>query len=427
MERGNVEALVSRERIAAALSAMTAVLVLDSHVDVAERFALGCAADMQPVVEQFSNRQLVEPITATEAADPVQLQAHLADIEQQYGLPIELLEADIEYPGYHIQSIDETKPQDTADVLNGVVDAMQEMTPELVSKLGLSSIQVAGEIDRINRPDLSTKGVYVHSKHIVIDAGPSRQSVALTMFHELVHAVDRQVICSGLDYDVDNQISQYTPEIMIGQLDTPGPDRVYANQFASTGVTEDRAYAMASAVFERGIIQASDPDDNSPLQRKQEILVNRYDQLLPGFRRHLEAKTPSLRATTVERYDKLINPLDNQRRSTILSIAIDMYKHDMPFEQLRHSTIQIDRLDGKTIQVNNPVIIRDIDDDILGVFWSKQSELEINNYVQFDEFSMQLLETDDSYTLIAPLDSTDGSYLPKVMSIDGVKSQVVDS
>ena len=96
------------------------------------------------------------------------------------------------------------------------------------------------------------------------------------------------------DTPTEEIIEKYEQELP-KELVTYGPDRMFASPYGATTAAEDFATIAAFTLEIRGIIQPEDADFGSPLQLKQQIILERLDELLPGFRAFAKERSELLR------------------------------------------------------------------------------------------------------------------------------------
>lgn len=123
------------------------------------------------------------------------------------------------------------------------------------------------------------------------------------VFHETAHAIEVSVMCDSSDFEVDEKFAGNTMYLHYGMtaddldqsLFEPTANRQFYSHHSAENVMEDRATALTSAVYGRGRIQAGDPDYSSEFRRKQEEVIVRFDNVMPGFNSMVDVRTPYLR------------------------------------------------------------------------------------------------------------------------------------
>lgn len=74
-----------------------------------------------------------------------------------------------------------------------------------------------------------------------------------------------------------------------------GANRIFAREYGAVSVYEDFATIVEFSLEYRGLIMPGDADYGSPLQLKQQLIIDRIEKITPGFRAYVEARSRLLR------------------------------------------------------------------------------------------------------------------------------------
>ncbi len=344
------------------------------------------------------------------------LAEHLAEIEELYGVEI----------AFKIKKQDSDTNIKNAITLNGVVDALQEVSPALTNELDLSSITITDSIETADHKDAS--GLYIAGPNEIIVEHSSYDSARQIAIHEFAHAIDYQLLCPPHDVAVDvtfAQHSQTSSDLLPAHL-SPTPDRMFANEYGSTNIREDRATQFEYLFYDRGLVREHDPDYASPFHKKQAELLRRLEMLLPGVTEHLDHKTTLLRADSNELKSNIENPFKKGEFSPALSILSNAFLNKIPVEQLRDTVVTISYPGQEAITIQNPVVMRDSDEIITAIAWTpaKDSVFLVDTAYNDSEF-ISFQRTPQTTRHFGYIDSTASGgpgFLRGGISIDGVQA-----
>lgn len=197
-----------------------------------------------------------------------------------------------------------------------LVLAVNEYPNSLLQSLGIDTIRLGniyenfgGHFDRTNREIRVEFDILGNTKS-------SLSNVRTILSHELLGHAAHSIYCQG-NIHADQEISvlngaasylgrpngesmtieelkAYYAQIPAEQL-AYGPDRAFAREYGATSVTEDVATIVEFTTDKRGLIKEGDADFGSPLQKKQAAIMERMEQILPGFKAFVEQRTKILR------------------------------------------------------------------------------------------------------------------------------------
>lgn len=360
-------------------------------------------------------------------------QAELVEyLSQHYDTPIGLVAEDKTVGSLSIMPVE---AESTTEDLHYLADALSMLPAELVAQLDISSISLAGEMQRTDsRPDPS--GIYFSSQNEIYIDADRRKDWRGVVVHEIMHAIDYQILRTA-DTKHNDQLYLESSKDLYGkntednnQIKSrhikPNPDRKFVSTYGATSINEDRATMLAYTFYERGIIQQNDPDWDSPFHQKQQLLLAQLETLAPGTIAYLESRTPLLR----ENSDELLSSVPNDNKpgefSTPRAIIAQAYINDRPVEQLVGTEFMMVNTCGHVDSVVNPVVVRDNDGDIAGFAWTNpSSEIGLKvEHAYYDPALVAVKKSPGAYSNFGLVESTspnrDEGFVDGGLRVNGV-------
>lgn len=197
---------------------------------------------------------------------------------------------------------DLSSAMDTAKVLSSVISQIMIYNPDILQRFGIDRIRLANIYQTF-------AGHYNPGDHEILfdfkDDKLQDEGIYKVMIHELAHAYYDK-FCNGIQHN-DSEISNHNSIEYVGcpgecgdnnipqELYQYGLRREFVNEYATSSVKEDFATIVAWSFVERGIIMPGDADYKSPLYYKQQIIIDRLEQMIPGSREFLAKLTILLR------------------------------------------------------------------------------------------------------------------------------------
>lgn len=198
---------------------------------------------------------------------------------------------------------------DLADVMS----VLSEYPPGLLSVLGVDTVKLADTY----KSDAIGGHYDTSANEIQIEYNKARESgfdirrLKITVAHEIGHAI-HDTLCAGYDHDdlelagsieflgyppgkaTEDELTLFYQQVPIAQV-VYGPERIFPGLYGATSVEEYFASIVSFTTEERGLIQEGDADYGTLLYKNQQLVVDRIEQLLPGFRAFVEQQTRILR------------------------------------------------------------------------------------------------------------------------------------
>jgi hypothetical protein len=265
------------------------------------------------------------------------------------------------------------------NLLNLEPELVREISPTLVLTSNIETTRMAQ--DGESRTTTGAMGLSILDENkilidVVHNVYPDR-----TLLHEIEHLLAFKVICEGYDAVTDKEFSLIGSHEYAGRdeiesikdyLYRPNREREFASKYGGTVVEEDRAEIFLWTINDRGLILPGDPDYESPLRKKQELLVSRIEQLVPGFTTSLEELTRELRIVGRTELDRwLENPYESDQFGAISEILKSALDQQRPVEQLRGAVLIISQENENEYKaIENPIVVRDEDGQIYAVAWA---------------------------------------------------------
>lgn len=210
-------------------------------------------------------------------------------------------------------------PNADQQILAGKVDnllrVLNEYPRELFETIGVTSVRVAEQYESYRGHFDDTADEILVEFDAFSNGGASLDALRLTVAHEVFGHAAHSSYCEGL-IEADRQISEKNEDFdylgypqdgtspeqleqfyaqVPDELLVYGPERMFARAYGASSVAEDVATIVEFTLEQRGLIRDGDKDFGSPLQQKQQEIVGRMEEMLPGFRIFAEQHTDLLR------------------------------------------------------------------------------------------------------------------------------------
>lgn len=197
-------------------------------------------------------------------------------------------------------------------LLGNVVDVLDEYPAGFFDDIGISTLRLADTHESAaGHFDLLAGEIQLEYTHKSEDYLTDHE-IHYIVAHEVGHAVHSK-LCEGLDaYDTElagdidfigslsDTASQEETEAHYSKIPSShyeyGPERVFPREYGASSVQEYFATILEFTMEGRGLIQPEDADFGSVLQLNQELVIERIEDIYPGFRDFLELQTLRLRA-----------------------------------------------------------------------------------------------------------------------------------
>lgn len=180
------------------------------------------------------------------------------------------------------------------------------------------------DVDTIHVEKLNKIGGYFSDSNDSVGAefgsvddemGQAKKNLRQIITHEVLGHAAHARYCRG-DIQADSDLAAHTGDFKyIGLFDADwpqeeidnhykrvpteltayGPSRAFTEAYGASNSAEHFATIVAFTLEKRGLIMPGDDDHGSPLYEAQQIIVNRLEMLLPGFKQLVEARTQLLR------------------------------------------------------------------------------------------------------------------------------------
>lgn len=352
-------------------------------------------------------RDQFNPLTLSES---LQL---MEDLQDEYGLSISFPENPTSVTYHDFGTItDDPEAMEAAVTTNliSIVEAVRLFSPDILKAINLSEIAFVKDI--VRKPTYEGEDISLDVIGGLYDQNNNRIYIDMTSFddsnnyfvktqhavvHEILHAIDHQLLCSDQDFFVDEAFTklntqpyqEYNSEEMNVDIKyiRPSKHREFANDYGTSNVVEDRATILEWTLTKRGLIQPGDPDADSPLARKQEELVRRLEELNPGISNFLQLITNGFRDGTAHRYS--YDNYTGQDNELDLYMTTEHFPEEyisaeetirrgieqgINFEVLTNGILEVQRpYSSQPIIVRNPIILRSPEGEVAGVAWSSGS------------------------------------------------------
>lgn len=369
------------------------------------------AGDYDNIYSKGARKYLnAEPLNAEEAF------TLLEDLKEGFGISLTFPEQAREDALYTFGPIEDDPAVREAAItrsISGVAEALTLFSPEVIKALNLTEIAYVDGIKR--KPGFEGIGIDVagglydpHTNTIYIDVAAFGESGTLfgetieTVVHELAHAIDEQLLCSGENIGIDPSFTKFNSRPYQGykddgntvdtKLTRPNPQREYANAYATSGVAEDRATIVESLLTNRGLVLPGDPDAESPYARKQAEIVRRLEKLAPGFTQFASLRTLWLRQGAAHNYaydgyggidTELDLSLQTAAYPDELLSSVEFgdraIKEGKPLEILTNGVLEITQpYVSEPLVIKHPIIYRGPDGEITGVMYTDRSSVGLN-------------------------------------------------
>ncbi len=350
-------------------------------------------------------------------------------IDQEYGIRVSFPDEPSEVSIYQYETLagdDEAMRSAVTTNLQSLMEALQLFSPNLIRALDAPEIIYVKNISRKaefndNQDSLEIAGgmydlaegkIYVDMASAIDNSTFFSETTAVVV-HELIHAIDAQLLCGSTDVDVDLAIEQYNTinyqgfrgfeETIEDKYILPSENRVFVNDYGATNVSEDRATILEWTLVDRGIIQPTDPDANSPLAQKQAELLSRLEDLCPGTIQFIEQRTDLLRSGVAHNYnyrgiDGVYNELDLYISSELFpdeqlsghEILTRAKKLGLHLEILSNGVLEIDNpFNIESQHVESPILIRNPGGEVTAVAWGNDTYTFSDNSEQTIDISRQ--------------------------------------
>lgn len=320
-------------------------------------------------------------------------------VEQEYGFRFLIAEFDIEYGDFYAYSFRNNNALSANDALDAVhvfAKGFAAYPSELIRALGLSDIVIASHIEDRARTDPNTREPEIYSGfyedgNIFLAYNPEipleNESTAV---HELTHAVDDILFC-GTDArgDEDTMLDFALREFntvpynycnaeaeVNDHLTFPNLSREFVRDYGACNPLEDRATILEWTMVERGLIQDGDPDYLSPLHGKQQELVRRLEEVVPGITRYLQARTLEIRNRSFETGAGELNQVIDYEHlpggvASINETLEEIVRMGYSVETLVSGAIIHEQADGQRMTISNPALLRNSSGKITMALWSE--------------------------------------------------------
>jgi hypothetical protein len=350
-------------------------------------------------------------------------------IDREYGITVSFPEEPSEISIYQYETLagdDEAMRSAVTTNLQSLMEALQLFSPNLIRALDAPEIIYVKNItrkaefndhqDSVDIPggmyDLAEGKIYVDMAS-AIDNSTFFSETSAVVVHELIHAIDAQLLCGSTDIDVDLAIEQYNTinyqgfrngeETLEDKYILPSEYRVFVNDYGATNVSEDRATILEWTLVDRGIIQPTDPDAHSPLAQKQAELLSRLEDLCPGTIQFIEQRTDLLRSGVAHNYnyrgiDGVYNELDLYITSELFpdeqlsghEILTRAEKLGLHLEILSNGLLEtVNPFNMASQHVKSPILIRNPEGEITAVAWGNDTYIFSENPEQSVDISRQ--------------------------------------
>lgn len=222
-----------------------------------------------------------------------------------------------------------------------LLKALLDYPPEFLASLGVDTVRIANEYKYF-------AGHFDRGSHEILiefdtfsNGGDSLAVLRQVVTHEVLGHAVHDVICGGNVFN-DKELAQYNngyeylgntddsksiEEIKAHYKQIPhelldvGPKRTFTREYGASNTAEDFATIVEFTLEERGLILPGDPDYDSPLFKKQQLVVKRIEQLLPGFTSYAQQRTLALRNTPDSELNKPKQELITIPQDIIPSVA----------------------------------------------------------------------------------------------------------
>lgn len=284
---------------------------------------------------------------------------------------------------------------DALQAMQDYARTLQHFSPGLIRSLNLSEIAIVSHIGSTNseNTELYTRGFYDDDKNtIFLSYSPeaTAEDNWAVLAHELMHAIDFQLLCNEQDIEADFDFSQFNtipytrnPSILQEMRDAylvPNSRREFFDPYSATDPLEDRAVTLEYTITRRGLILEGDPDYLSPLYQKQHKLVSRLEEVNPGVTEYLTDLTMQLRRNSLYTGEgELISFVENEHYPDEYMHAHDLIvriAHDgLPVKVLTNGVVVYEDGNGGTTLINNPVLLRGINGQVNLILWNIDNNL----------------------------------------------------